>query len=389
MNQLPIFVQSVFPNLFSLRGKLIVCAFNYYSHYTFRNSIYSSKDASMTNKPKFCTQCGAPLEIDQKFCTQCGASVAASIDTSNTTQVMPSADSAQRQYLQTQTANTTENKQAASSSIAPQATCVMPQEKAAPKSTSYGANSTYVSSINEPNYHTTPTDSTSYTQTMPSAPSMQQKSSNTKRNILIAIIVVVVIAILIGLLVSSGLNNQPSNQTSSAQTAQNSEPDTNKNTTENNTDSNSSSNSKVHDSIYNDLLSYYNKLENYDSRISNAASDFNNNYLQKSTSTRESYSKTASNLYFDIVSDYESIRALDISSAPEYGETYNKILTCYYDCKMRIDVIREAWANSLGYSDPTGHEDDICEPLKRDRVGDNNKYYTEFKETYPQAKPTK
>lgn len=345
----------------------------------------------MTNKPKFCTQCGAPLEIDQKFCTQCGASVTVSIDTSNTTQVMPSADSAQRQYLQTQTANTAKNENHATSNVAPQATCVMPREKTASESTSYSANSTYPSSINQQNYRTTPTDSISHTQAMPSAPSTQSKPSNTKRNILIAIIIVlvVVVAILIGLLVSSGLNNQSSNQTGSAQTTQNSEPITNKNTTENNTDSSSSSNSKAHGSIYNDLLSYYNKLENYDSRISNAASDFNNNYLQKSTSTRESYSKTANNLYFDIVSDYESIRALDISSAPEYRETYDKILTCYYDCKMRIDVIREAWANSLGYSDPTGHEDDICEPLKRDRVGDNNKYYTEFKETYPQAKPTK
>lgn len=139
--------------------------------------------------------------------------------------------------------------------------------------------------------------------------------------------------------------------------------------------------------IYNKLIVFYNKLDAYDSQISSAATTFNNNYLKKDLSTRSDCAGDAYDLFYNVSTEYSNLYNLDVPTASEYYDSYNKLLTCYYDCEMRISIICDAWDISLTYTDPTGHEKEICKPLEDTRVNDNNKYYTEYKQVYPTAKP--
>ena len=114
-------------------------------------------------------------------------------------------------------------------------------------------------------------------------------------------------------------------------------------------------------------------------------------YYFRTLAKFEHYGKAAEALYITQPSLSNSInyalKNLSVPSTSRYASSYSAMLTCYYDCTQRIGAISESWDISLQYSDPTGHEDEICAPLSRDRSGDNNKYYTEFKQTYPSAKP--
>ena len=139
--------------------------------------------------------------------------------------------------------------------------------------------------------------------------------------------------------------------------------------------------------IYRSLSTSYDHLSSYDQDIADAADDFNANYMSTDMSTRDRSAYNANTVYTNVTSEYNYLKGLSVPSMSEYYGTYNNLLTCYYDCQQRISVICEAWDISLSYADPTGHSDEICKPLARDRVNNTNKYYTEFQSVYPNAKP--
>lgn len=334
----------------------------------------------MADAPKFCAGCGSPLEAGQKFCNHCGRPV----DTTTKTKKAPANNDPIAQELE-------EDKTRALDSLN------------VAETTPTAAHPTQVA----------PAPLTNTTQVMPSAETVQRTyvqpaphsegtmpgqtnqaasyqappdTPKTKRNVMIGIIVAlgVIVLALVGFLIFSQATNNKQDATSDKQT-----------TTQNEQQKSSSSSSSTNSStsardkaLYNDLVTYYNNLETYDSKISTAATNFNNNYLKKDISTRSSYANSANSLLNSISSDYNALLDLSVSSSSEYYDCYNNLLTCYYDCKMRISVICDAWDISLTYSDPTGHEDTICQPLEQDRVDGNNTYYTEFKQVYPHAKPT-
>lgn len=204
--------------------------------------------------------------------------------------------------------------------------------------------------------------------------------------IFIVLIVVLAVAVLIlaGVLLSNLFGGQQNSSSASSSATEESQP-TNSNQTTTNTPS-----SEVTDAdreLYSTLSSYYSRLGDYDQRIASAAKTFNADYVSKNMSVRSADASSAYALAEEIADDYNALKSLSVPSTSRYASCYSAMLTCYYDCTQRIGAISESWDISLQYSDPTGHEDEICAPLSRDRSGDNNKYYTEFKQTYPSAKP--
>lgn len=304
----------------------------------------------MSEYPKFCTSCGSPLDPGQRFCTTCGAAVTeASSD-------LPSSSP--------------------SSTLSGDTS---PMPAVGSKAASYPRDTQVFNSQDVQNRQ--------YRQpSLGSVSVSPNQASDTKKPIFIVLIVVLAIAVLIlaGVLLSNLFGGQQNSSSASSSTTEESQP-TNSNQTATNTPS-----SEVTDAdreLYSTLSSYYSRLGDYDQRIASAAKTFNADYVSKNMSVRSADASSAYALAEEIADDYNALKNLSVPSTSHYASCYSAMLTCYYDCTQRIGAISESWDISLQYSDPTGHEDEICAPLSRDRSGDNNKYYTEFKQTYPSAKP--
>lgn len=307
----------------------------------------------MSEHPKFCTSCGAPLEPGQKFCTSCGAQV---IDP------------------------------AASASSGPGDTSPMPVVNAAPAQQSK-LGDTQVLPVAD-------VRTRQYLQSnSPKKDSTPSSNGLSKKVLVIAIVALaVVVCVLVGVLFGMASNNNSNGQASPAPSSEQTSTNDNASAASSSDTSDkaptASSSSSDDKELYSTLAGYYDRLGSYDSAISDAAKSFNSNYMSKSSSTRSSYAESASSLQESIAQDYSSLKSLTVPSNSRYSSCYSAMLTCYHDCTQRIGVIVEAWGNSLKYSDPTGHSDEICAPLSRDKSGNSNKYFTEFNQTYPSAKPS-
>ncbi len=310
---------------------------------------------------KFCTSCGSPVEPDQIFCTACGAVIASDPSGSGADSA---SDYTESSAIPSSVSET--NQIPRSYVVSPSSTSPMPP-------------------VN---------DSSSRQFRQPSQQDLDSSAVNNRtKTILIVVIAVlaVILCVLVGVLLGNGLGGSSSQQGSSTDSsvAQSQSQSQSAGTSTSSDTSSSSANaaSSADQSLYNELNSYYSKLGNYDSQIASAATTFNSNFLKKDMSTRRSYAKEAESILSQVKSDYSALKSLSVSSSSVNYSSYNTMVTCYNDCVQRISVICESWSNSLGYSDPTGHEDAICAPLSRDKVGNSNKYYTEFQENYPNAKP--
>ncbi|MEC4176308.1 hypothetical protein VJ918_06145 [Adlercreutzia sp. R21] len=139
--------------------------------------------------------------------------------------------------------------------------------------------------------------------------------------------------------------------------------------------------------VYDKLLVLYDDLGAFDQRISEAAQQFNENYLSLDYEARARYATEAEALLDDIYSSYNDLYSTTISPQSPNAVAYEALDTCYEDCVQRISVISEAWTISLSYEDPSAYRDEILAPIMRDNVNGSNLYYTEFQETYPLAEP--
>lgn len=304
----------------------------------------------MSQYPKFCTSCGSPLDPGQKFCTTCGAVI---------------------------TENSSDSPSSFSNSTAPGDTSPMPAVGS--QRASYPADTQVLNSQDVQNrQYRQPSGN--------SAPVIPNCNSDSKKPVFIVLIVVLAVAVLVlaGVLPSNLFGNQQNSSSASSTATEESQPSNPSQSTSNNS---SSGITDADRELYSTLSSYYSRLGDYDQRIASAAKTFNADYVSKNMSVRSSDASSAYALAEEIADDYYALKNLPVPSTSRYASCYSAMLTCYYDCTQRIGAISEAWDISLQYSDPTGHEDEICAPLSRDRSGDNNKYYTEFKQTYPSAKP--
>lgn len=304
----------------------------------------------MSQSPKFCTSCGSPLDPGQKFCTACGAAI---IESSS------------------------DLTSSISSSSTPGDTSPMPAVGS--RRPSYPGDTQVLNSQDVQNrQYRQPSGN--------SAPVIPNRNSDSKKPVFIVLIVILAVAVLVlaGVLLSNLFGNQQNSSSVSSTATEESQPSNPSQSTSN------SSSAEITDAdreLYSTLSSYYSRLGDYDQRIASAAKTFNADYVSKNMSVRSSDASSAYALAEEIADDYYALKNLPVPSTSRYASCYSAMLTCYYDCTQRIGAISEAWDISLQYSDPTGHEDEICAPLSRDRSGDNNKYYTEFKQTYPSAKP--
>lgn len=304
----------------------------------------------MSQSPKFCTSCGSPLDPGQKFCTTCGAVI---------------------------TENSSDSPSSFSNSMAPGDTSPMPAVGS--QRASYPADTQVLNSQDVQNrQYRQPSGN--------SAPVIPNRNSDSKKPVFIVLIVVLAVAVLVlaGVLLSNLFGNQQNSSSASSTATEESQPSNSSQSTSNNS---SSGITDADRELYSTLSSYYSRLGDYDQRIASAAKSFNADYVSKNMSVRSSDASSAYALAEEIADDYNALKNLPVPSTSRYASCYSAMLTCYYDCTQRIGAISEARDISLQYSDPTGHEDEICAPLSRDRSGDNNKYYTEFKQTYPSAKP--
>lgn len=132
------------------------------------------------------------------------------------------------------------------------------------------------------------------------------------------------------------------------------------------------------------LVSYYNALSGYDRRIRNAATNFNNNYLSASASTRSGYSDDATGLQYELEAQVANLYRLSEPQNSAYATQFALLQQCYNDCYHRISVIADAWTTDVQYSDPSAHKDEILEPIQQDNVHGTNRYKTDYDSTYPQ-----
>lgn len=142
-------------------------------------------------------------------------------------------------------------------------------------------------------------------------------------------------------------------------------------------------------SFYEELCGYYDELGSFDRQISNAADVFNANYLNADYAVRQRYANEAQSLRNEIQAWARGLA--DVTSPPGSVNAgkLEDIETCYSDCMSRIGVICEAWSISLAAQDPSRQRDAITEPIYRDSDGDGNRFYNDFVNRYPNARPIK
>lgn len=290
---------------------------------------------------KFCTSCGAPLSEGQRFCSNCGAT------TDETPATTPTVQQGVTVPLQGNVA------QGAG------ATRPMPQQP--------------------------PVAS----QRVTMAPSQQPKKSSAGKVVAIVVLsVIAVAAIAVGVLFATGVlgggsqgevqEQQAEDQTEQAQPTA---PAPSARTTY------SPGASREEIMLYERLVSFYDELDSYDKTISEDAERFNANCTNDDYSMRSHFASDARENSYEIEHSYSELMALNVPRNSVNANSYNEMLTCYSDCLARIGVIVDAWDISLSTYNPSAYKDEILAPIKRDNDGNGNRYYIDFKNRYPNAKP--
>ena len=182
----------------------------------------------------------------------------------------------------------------------------------------------------------------------------------------------------------SGSNGTSGSSNSGSDTSGSSNPT--QPTTTNTTPNTTTSQQQADNQFYSELVSYYNRLSDYDSRIASAADTFNNNFLSSSMSTRQSYASSCSSLLSEVQQQSNAISSLSVPSGSAYAEQYKLIRQCYQDLVERADCLNRGWQISIRYSNPSAHESEILEPIRSNASGGNNIYYTDYKNTYPKIR---
>ena len=182
----------------------------------------------------------------------------------------------------------------------------------------------------------------------------------------------------------SGSNGTSGSSNSGSDTSGSSNPT--QPTTTNTTPNTTTSQQQADNQFHSELVSYYNRLSDYDSRIASAADTFNSNFLSSSMSTRQSYASSCSSLLSEVQQQSNAISSLSVPSGSAYAEQYKLIRQCYQDLVERADCLDRGWQISIRYSNPSAHESEILEPIRSNASGGNNIYYTDYKNTYPKIR---
>lgn len=347
----------------------------------------------------FCTSCGAPLVQGQKFCTGCGKAIVAPIPASDITVPLTPANDNREAPASLQPPSTVDMAHSAGPSFTP---------------TPSGATAVDTPIVEPVATPTMPLGAPATTPVMtPDVPSCTPSPSS-KKGVAVALLGALVgVAIIVSALFVAGVLRMPGSPPDEPAEIPQEEPSTPDEATdeevnatdeadvpaETSIDAEIDAQAAAEDvqsetaadraevAIYDKLLVLYDDLGVFDERISEAAQQFNENYLSPDYEARCRYATEAETLLNDIYSSYDDLYGTTISPQSPNAAAYEALDTCYEDCVQRISVISEAWIISLSYSDPSAYRDEILAPIMRDNVDGSNFYYTEFQETYPLAEP--
>ncbi len=321
-------------------------------------------NATQATSGPTCSKCGAAVLPDDVFCTSCGSLVAS--QPAGETQVLSAGDTMAGDAA---TAMKTLQLDPVAGSGA------MPAQYANPNSTAQ-----MPVAVAQPQAHP--------------AQSVQKQGKPTSFwiAIIVAIVAVLVIAGLVLYIVNPGevfgSRGSSKTETTSSQTTGTDSGSSSSSNTKENSSSSSSSSSVKNDPNYSDLVDAYKQLSSYDSSLGNLATDFNNNYLSDSLSTRRSGYNNADSLRSKIETSQSRLESMNVKSSSPLYDCYTDMLECYSDCYHRADDIADAWDRSYSSSDPSADQEYILEPIARSKGSDNHsKYKTDFDSRYPNCNP--
>ncbi|MDD6601923.1 zinc ribbon domain-containing protein, partial [Parafannyhessea umbonata] len=104
------------------------------------------------------------------------------------------------------------------------------------------------------------------------------------------------------------------------------------------------------------ILPYYNRLSDYDSRIASCATTFNSIYLSGDYAARSSAAQECYALEQSIQSDATSFSSIQAPEGSSYATQHAAIMRCLNDLQSRIACISNAWTTDLVYEDPAPYK---------------------------------
>lgn len=134
---------------------------------------------------------------------------------------------------------------------------------------------------------------------------------------------------------------------------------------------------------YNMLSELYALAGEYDAGVRTCADDFNNNYLKEDKGARSSKASQVTSLKAKIKSSWDEAKEMELPFMSKNTDAHRDICELYECLYRRIDVIDQAWKIDLTYEKPKDHQDEIVAPLRAQQVNGADKYFTRFKELYP------
>ena len=135
--------------------------------------------------------------------------------------------------------------------------------------------------------------------------------------------------------------------------------------------------------FYQLLTDYYELAGDYDASVRDAATQFNENFLKEDMSVRKAKASSLKTLKSKIRSSRDELNDIEPPFMSKNTQAYKDICELYECLYRRADVMDQAWTIDLQYDKPKEHEEEIVAPLRAQQVNGNDKYYTRFKELYP------
>ncbi len=313
----------------------------------------------------FCTQCGNPLESeDVSFCTYCGARIGQ--DAPNAAASVGAATAA---------------------GAAPVGAGAIPAGYTMPASSLDGGGFAG-GSAQAPGTQPMPATSVAPVATAP----VQQQDSSVKTGVIIGVIAGAILALIIVLVAfhpwdSGSSNTVTTDLGSTSQSTNDDGGESGSTTTDDGSDSEAADDADETD-YYDDLMSYYGAMPGYDQEIADCATYFNYNYTKSDYGVRQSGADQAASIHERISTDLSNLESLNVSSDNPYYTDWQNMIELQTDLLHRIEVIDQAWQNSLSYSNPADHVDSIIAPLTADNVDGVNKYKTHYVNNYSSWAPS-
>lgn len=136
------------------------------------------------------------------------------------------------------------------------------------------------------------------------------------------------------------------------------------------------------------ILPYYNRLSDYDSRIASCATTFNSIYLSGDYAARSSAAQECYALEQSIQSDATSFSSIQAPEGSSYATQHAAIMRCLNDLQSRIACISNAWTTDLVYEDPAPYKEEILRPIADGKDPNTGKSIAleDYQKTYPTIK---